>query len=293
MGCNASVEREIPTVVEPSKTFQDYKSKDELFDDMVKYGIIENVKLIIGIDATGSNRLTGRKTYEGRSLHDTSFNNPYLSVMRLLPNLFNMDLDHRVPLYLFGSREANKAGGLLYVKNCDSANDLISSYKNVIGTQTLYRPTTFVHLIDRAIQTYLETKSYQILIILTDGIVQNEKDNAQAITNASKYPISIIGIGVGDGPFNHMERFDNLIPKDRIFDNFQFVNYNRFILSDNIYKNFLFHAFMKVPRQYDAVKRLLGYIPDEQTEPVIQNYTQYASPQYEPPQYEPPQYAHQ
>jgi E3 ubiquitin-protein ligase RGLG len=305
--CSSSVNTTRSSNRPPLKRqFSDYKTRDQLHNDMITTGIIEDMSLIVGIDATGSNRLTGEKCYGGKSLHDLSFKNPYMSVISLLPKLFRLDTDHTTPMYYFGSQQANNNGGVVHAGNSRSVEKLLEMYKNSIQTQTLSGPTSFVNMIETAIAAYGSTQRYQVLIIVTDGAVNDREDTMNAIIAASNYPISIIGIGVGDGPFDQMEKFDDEIPKGRKFDNFQFVNYNKLVPQDTNERqndNFMFHAFMEVPRQYDEAKRVLNYKPFQGVQmqqfsegPQMLSVPQYTNglPQYNsgPQQYmAPPQYA--
>ena len=58
---------------------------------------------------------------------------------------------------------------------------------------------------------------YHILIIITDGQMTDESRTKEAITNACKYPLSIVCVGVGNGDFSDMKTFDSKL--QRKFDN--------------------------------------------------------------------------
>ena len=84
----------------------------------------------------------------------------------------------------------------------------------------------------------------------------NERETVAAIVEASNYPISIVMIGVGDGPWDIMQDFDDNLPQRR-FDNFQFISYHEILTKyDGLDEAFAVCAMMEIPDQYNAIKKL-------------------------------------
>lgn len=97
-------------------------------------------------------------------------------------------------------------------------------------------PTSFAPIIRKALEI-MQTNSlssrmqFHILFIIADGKVseENEAETIRAIIEASDYPLSIVVVGVGDGPWSTMIKFDDRICALSKFDNFQFVDYHNTI----------------------------------------------------------------
>jgi len=94
------------------------------------------------------------------------------------------------------------------------------------------------------------------------------KATEDAIAEASLYPLSIVVVGVGDGPWELMEKYDDSL-RNRKYDNFQFVDFNtvfRQYPGDARHLALACHCLMEVPAQYNAAK-MLGYFNPKRVPP--------------------------
>ncbi|KAI6655253.1 Copine family protein 2-like [Oopsacas minuta] len=243
-------------------TIQDkYRSFEDLQASMRKAGL-ESSQLIFGIDYTRSNNTQGEQTFGGHSLHALvpPLLNPYQKVIRTLGLVLEpFDDDNMIPVYGFGDSRT-KGNNVFNIKTdggmCNGVSDTLKIYEQITPHITLSGPTNFAPLIDKAIEIVRSMTSYHILVIIADGQVTNEADTIAAIIRASKYPLSIVMVGVGDGPWDTMEDFDDRI-KERTFDNFQFVNFHKVTQGQDFPEvNFALHALMEIPDQFKAIRQL-------------------------------------
>ncbi|KAJ4797415.1 E3 ubiquitin-protein ligase RGLG2 [Rhynchospora pubera] len=191
---------------------------------------LESSNLIVGVDFTRSNEWTG-------STQDR--------------NVFSFNPDQRP---------------------CNGFSEVLSRYRELVPHVRLAGPTSFAPIIETAMSIVESSGGqYHVLLIIADGQVtrsidtiigefsQQEQKTMEAIVNASELPLSIVLVGVGDGPWDTMKQFDDSI-SSRLFDNFQFVNFSE-IMSSQVPQPikeaaFALRALMEIPSQYKATMEL-------------------------------------
>ena len=258
----------------PSASFRTisdhYDSLAALQQDLRKGGL-ESSDLIIGIDLTKSNTWQGERTFNDGKCKKNSTNlhrlnddvmNPYEHVISALGRcLEEFDDDNMIPVFGFGDvRSKEKTIVTIGNGKNHGFEEVLLNYRACIESCKLSGGTTFHPLIDTARRIAKAEESYHILVIICDGHIdknKNKQKTMDAIVAASEdAPLSIICVGVGDGPWEDMLEFDDLLP-ERTFDNFQFVEFATTWVGDTQDErdaNFALHCLMEIPDQYLYLK---------------------------------------
>ncbi|KAH0984931.1 hypothetical protein GBA52_012108 [Prunus armeniaca] len=252
-----------------------YKSLEEVTEALARAGL-ESSNLIVGIDFTKSNEWTGSKSFNRKSLHHIgNGQNPYEHAISIIgKTLAVFDEDNLIPCFGFGDASTHDQDvfSFYYDRYCNGFEEVLTRYREIVPHLRLAGPTSFAPVIEQAMTIVEESGGqYHVLLIIADGQVTRsvdtdrgklspqEQKTVDAIVAASKFPLSIVLVGVGDGPWDMMKEFDDNIPA-RAFDNFQFVNFTE-IMSKNMPPSrketeFALAALMEIPSQYKATIEL-------------------------------------
>ena len=198
------------------------------------------------VDCTKSNLENGAASFGGRSLHDVSPGappNPYICVMRALSSVVaEFDDDGLIPLYGFGDRICGDTSVFDFSPAAApvGVDGVVAAYAAKIASVELAGPTSFAPSIRKTMELVRDAAkkdkgkaaTFTIALIIADGQVTAVRDTVRSIVDASRHPIGIICVGVGDGPWDEMEQFDSSLPlatpsapDGRHFDNFRFVSH--------------------------------------------------------------------
>lgn len=239
------------------------------------------ISLVIGIDFTKSNRLPS----EPDSLHFIGNDRPneYIQAITAVGEILQYyDSDKRIPVFGFG---AKMPPNFDVVSHCFALNDnifepevqgienVLQVYRSALSRVALHGPTVFSQLIQTA-RMYASAKElsqknqqYCILLILTDGIINDMELTKEEIVLASELPMSIIVVGIGKEDFSMMKDLDSddgylestKLNRKAVRDIVQFVPFSNFKgKSHELAREVLF----EVPKQLISYFESKGIVPN-------------------------------
>ena len=178
------------------------------------------INLTVAIDFTGSNGLPSAPN----SLHYLGPNaNQYETAIRACGDIVAYyDYDQKFPAFGFGGKfYGNPQVDHCFPLNCNpndpeiyGIDGILQAYRTVLNNCQLFGPTYFHFFIDRLNAQVKEEvarenyNNYNILMILTDGIIEDMDETINSLVEASFLPISIIIIGIGNADFSNMDVLD-------------------------------------------------------------------------------------
>lgn len=132
--------------------------------------------------------------------------------------------------------------GNIFDPEVDGIEGVVEVYKNAINRVNLYGPTNFspilqiVNQMTESMNCNQANQKYNILLIITDGIISDLQKTIDEIVYGSELPLSIIIVGVGSADFSAMDELDadetplysNVYMKQMAADIVQFVPFRDF-----------------------------------------------------------------
>ena len=203
-------------VISKSKITNNYT-----FVDYLKAGI--EIGLSVAIDFTRSNG----NPEEPNSLHyiHGAQQNQYERSIVACGNIVGFyDFDQLYPCFGFGAKINGVIKQIFNLNFQDDPNvtyiqGIVDAYHNALNKVELWGPTNFAPILREMNKIIKEQNSklkYHILMILTDGVIDDMEDTIDELVEGSFLPLSIIIIGLGNADFTNMVFLD--------YDNDKLVN---------------------------------------------------------------------
>lgn len=196
-----------------------YAKKPSFLDYI--YGGCE-ISLIIAIDFSKSNGIQNSL----KSYHNLNEDKPndYIQAIRSVGEILQYyDTDKMIPVYGFGAKlpPSTNVVSHCFALNGDIFNPevrgiqgVLEAYKKTLGEIVFHGPTVFNEVISEVVH-YASVKKigqdsqrYFLLLILTDGGINDVRSTTAQVVKASKYPISIVIVGIGNEDFENMNMLD-------------------------------------------------------------------------------------
>eukprot|EP01083_Nonionella_stella_P083739 231607_1 len=190
------------------------------FVSFLKGGL--ELQLMVAIDFTGSNG----DPRDSKSLHymgPPNYESQYMKVIKSVGRVLEpYDADGAIGAWGFGANLAPMGKQISHCFNLtlraneeevDGINGLCEAYTNCLQKVQLYGPTYFSEILNNAAAKSIgvcnqNSQTYNILLIITDGVINDMQRSINAIVDATRLPLSIIIIGVGNANFDNMEILD-------------------------------------------------------------------------------------
>jgi len=175
----------------------------------------------IGIDFTASNGSPDSP----ESLHymgDPSRPNQYVQALTAVGSVLqDYDSDRAFPALGFGAKLLDGTISFNFCLNgqmnpiCIGIDGVLHAYYQALRNVRLAGPTNFAPLIHHMMEITRQgqfsatNQFYNILLIMTDGVITDMENTKEAIVEAATLPMSIVIVGVGDGTtFKAMRELD-------------------------------------------------------------------------------------
>jgi vacuolar-type H+-ATPase subunit F/Vma7 len=104
--------------------------------------------------------------------------------------------------------------GDIFNPEVDGLEGVVNAYKHAINNINFYGPTYFSQVIKMVVdmaeseRVSQVNQKYFILLLITDGIINDMQKTVDEIVRGSSLPLSIIIVGVGNEDFESMNQLD-------------------------------------------------------------------------------------